>query len=59
MKKAITEVNEKMVEGNKVIYIQKPDFVSLIKTTEVTIYDEPYEVSKGDIRFKTFRVSFK
>ena len=51
---AIAEVNEKMVEGNKVIYIQRPGtLASLIEITEVTIYDQPYEVSKGDIRFKT------
>ncbi|MBE6023876.1 MAG: ABC transporter permease [Cellulosilyticum sp.] len=50
----IAKVNEKMVEGNKVIYIQRPGtLASLIPTTEVLIYDEPYEVSEGSIRFKT------
>ena len=43
-----------MVEGNKVIYVQRPGtLASLIPTTEVQIYDEPYEVSEGNIRFKT------
>lgn len=50
----IAKVNEKMVEGNKVIYIQRPGtLASLVPTTKVRIYDEPYEVSLGDIRFKT------
>ena len=50
----ISKVNEKMVEGNKVIYVQRPGtLASLIPTTEVQIYDEPYEVSEGNIRFKT------
>lgn len=50
----IAKVNEKMVEGNKVIYIQRPGtLANLVPTTKVRIYDEPYEVSLGDIRFKT------
>lgn len=51
---AITKVDEEMVEGNKVIYIQRPGtLASLIKTKEITIFDEIYEVSEGGIRFKT------
>ena len=50
----LTKVNEKMVEGNKVIYIQRPGtLASLVPITKVQIYDEPYEVSEGNIRFKT------
>ena len=43
-----------MVEGNKVIYIQRPGtLASLVPQTKVFIYDEPYEVTLGNIRFKT------
>ena len=50
----LAKVNQEMVAGNKVIYIQRPGtLASLVPTTKVQIYDEPYEVSEGSIRFKT------
>lgn len=49
----LSKVNENMVSGDKVIYIQRPGtLASLIKENTITIYDKQYEVSEGDIRFK-------
>ena len=50
---SLSKVNEDMVKGNKVIYIERPGTLgSLIKDKEVTVNDNVYEVSEGDIRFK-------
>lgn len=50
----MNENNEDMVKGNKVIYIQRPGtLASLIKNKQVTVNDNLYEVSEGDLRFKT------
>ncbi len=50
----MNENNEDMVKGNKVIYIQRlGTLASLIKDKQVTVNDNLYEVSEGDLRFKT------
>ncbi|MEG0153651.1 MAG: ABC transporter permease, partial [Cellulosilyticaceae bacterium] len=52
--KELNKIDEEMVTGNKVIYIQRPGtFGSLIEKEEITIADKVYEISEGDIRFKT------
>ncbi|WP_315110884.1 ABC transporter permease [Clostridium intestinale] len=49
----LKKVNENMVQGNKVIYVQRPGtLASLIKDATITINDKVYEVSQGNIRFK-------
>ncbi len=51
--KDLAKVNEEMVEGNKAIYIQRPEtLASLLKEKDVTVSDKTYEISEGDIRFK-------
>ena len=50
----LNKINEDMVKGNKAIYIQRPGtLASLIKDKQVTVNDNLYEVSEGDLRFKT------
>ena len=51
--KDLENVNEKMVQGNDVIYIQRPaTLATLLKKYEVTIADKTFKISEGDIRFK-------
>lgn len=49
----IENINENMVQGNNVIYIENPGtLASLIKPKEITVADKIFEISEGDIRFK-------
>lgn len=51
--KDIEKINEDMVQGNNVIYIQNPGtLASLIKPNEITVADKTFQISEGDIRFK-------
>lgn len=51
--KDLEKVNEEMVQGDKVIYIQRPGtLLSLGKKNKVTIGDKIFEISESDIRFK-------
>lgn len=51
--KDLEKVNEEMVQGDKVIYIQRPGtLLSLVKKNNVTVGDKTFEVSESDIRFK-------
>lgn len=52
--KSISKVNRDMVNGNNVIYIQKPTTImSLVTENNITINDIQYRVSEQDIKFKT------
>lgn len=52
--KSISKVNRDMVEGNNVIYIQKPTTImSLVTENNITINDIQYRVSERKIKFKT------
>ncbi|HHD2752881.1 TPA: FtsX-like permease family protein [Clostridium perfringens] len=51
--KDLEKVNEEMVQGDKVIYIQRPGtLLSLGKKNKVTVGDKIFEISESDIRFK-------
>lgn len=51
--KDLEKVNEEMVQGDKVIYIQRPGtLLSLVKKNNVTVGDKTFEISESDIRFK-------
>lgn len=51
--KDLEKVNEEMVQGEKVIYIQRPGtLLSLVKKNNVTVGDKTFEISESDIRFK-------
>lgn len=51
--KDLEKINEEMVKGNNVIYIENPNtLASLIKPTKITLADKTFEISEGDIRFK-------
>ena len=51
--KDLEKVNEEMVQGDKVIYIQRPGtLLSLVKKNKVTVGDKTFEISESDIRFK-------
>ncbi|MDZ5253717.1 ABC transporter permease [Clostridium sp. LIBA-8841] len=51
--KDLEKVNKEMVQGDKVIYIQRPGtLLSLVKKNNVTVGDKTFEVSESDIRFK-------
>lgn len=49
----LSKVNEEMVSGNNVIYIQRPGtLASLLKEDTVIVNDKEYKISEGNIRFK-------
>lgn len=49
----LEKVNDSMVEGNQVIYIQRPGtLASLVRDKVITINDKEYKISKDDFRFK-------
>lgn len=51
--KDLENVNEGMVQGDKVIYIQRPGtLATLFKKNNVTVGDQTFEISESDIRFK-------
>lgn len=51
--KDLEKINEEMVKGNNVIYIENPNTLgSLIKPTKITLADKTFEISEGNIRFK-------